>query len=273
MSFLTPDPWSALRRLTPARIALGRVGASQPTEALLAFGLAHAQARDAVHTPLDTDTLATELTEDHWTVLRVHSQAADRAYYLRRPDLGRRLSEASTHMLGAHRPRPEPGTLAFVLADGLSPTAVQRHARPLLQATREGLSGGPFKLGPVVIAEQARVALGDEVGACLGAQAVVVMVGERPGLSSPDSLGVYLTWAPRPGRLDSERNCISNIRPEGLPIKPAADILIGLLIGARRLGATGVKLKDTRPLEIKTTSESALKADTRSTGPSASRST
>jgi ethanolamine ammonia-lyase small subunit len=151
-------------------------------------------------------------------------------------------------MLLESSPQAAPGTLVFVIADGLSATAVQRHARPLLQATRQALSDSPFRLGPVVIAEQARVALGDEVGACLGAQGVVLLVGERPGLSSPDSLGVYLTWAPKLGRLDSERNCISNIRPEGLPIAQAATILARLLEGARRLGGTGIQLKDTTPL-------------------------
>jgi ethanolamine ammonia-lyase small subunit len=259
MSALTPDPWTALRRLTPARIALGRAGASQPTAALLAFGLAHAQARDAVHTPLDTQALGKELAADGWPVLHVHSQAPDRAHYLRRPDLGRRLSQASAHLLEEFRHQTRPGSLVFVLADGLSATAVQRHARPLLQATREALAGSPWPLGPVVIAEQARVALGDEVGACLAAQAIVLLVGERPGLSSPDSLGVYLTWAARPGRLDSERNCISNIRPEGLSSHQAAGILARLLEGAHRLGATGVRLKDTSPLEAIAPADTGLR--------------
>ena len=247
---LTPDPWTDLRELTAARIALGRVGVSQPTQALLEFGLAHAQARDAVHTPLQIEPLTTDLQADGWRVLRVHSRAPDRAHYLRRPDLGRRLDEASAQMLSG--PQQTAGThgselLVFVVADGLSATAVQRHARPLLQAARSALAGSAFTLGPVVIAEQARVALGDEVGQCLGAQAVVLLVGERPGLSSPDSLGIYLTWAPRVGRMDSERNCISNIRPDGLPPAQAARILAGLLAGARRLGATGVALKDDAP--------------------------
>ncbi|MFZ9408369.1 MAG: ethanolamine ammonia-lyase subunit EutC [Burkholderiaceae bacterium] len=275
MNLITPDPWSELRSLTPARIALGRTGASQPTEALLAFGLAHAQARDAVHTPLQTEGLSTELEADGWTVLQAHSRAPDRAHYLRRPDLGRRLNEASVQRLRewAHpstgsgadhhtgRDTSVPGDagrgptrdrVVFVVADGLSATAVQRHARPMLQAARSALtqvrtgSGlqDSFDLGTVVIAQQARVALGDEVGECLRAQAVVLLVGERPGLSSPDSLGIYFTWAPRVGRLDSERNCISNIRPEGLPFAQAATILAGLLAGARRLGASGIALKD-----------------------------
>jgi ethanolamine ammonia-lyase small subunit len=272
MNLITPDPWSELRRLTPARIALGRTGASQPTEALLAFGLAHAQARDAVHTPLQTDALAADLAADGWTVLQAHSRAPDRAHYLRRPDLGRRLDEASVQRLREWDQGPV--QVVFVVADGLSATAVQRHARPLLLAARSALtqvqadpsdqscaedrSDAAFELGPVVIAQQARVALGDEVGECLGAQVVVLLVGERPGLSSPDSLGIYLTWAPRVGRLDSERNCISNIRPEGLPYTQAAAILVGLLAGARRLGASGIALKDETTPTLGANSASAL---------------
>lgn len=306
MNLITPDPWSELRSLTPARIALGRTGASQPTEALLAFGLAHAQARDAVHTPLQTDALAADLEADGWTVLQAHSRAPDRAHYLRRPDLGRRLDEASVQRLRGHTPPsarpsadqhagqgtgfsgeagpgPARGQVVFVVADGLSATAVQRHARPLLQAARSALrqaqadlsdrsctidpSDAAFELGPVVIAQQARVALGDEVGECLGAQVVVLLVGERPGLSSPDSLGIYLTWAPRVGRLDSERNCISNIRPEGLPYAQAAAILAGLLAGARRLGASGIALKDETTPTLGANSVSAL-ASTTETPPS-----
>ena len=268
MSALTPDPWADLRRLTPARIAIGRVGASQPTHALLEFGLAHAQARDAVHTPLQAQPLADELTTDGWTVLQVQSRAPDRAHYLRRPDLGRRLSEASAQVLRQSNSNASSG-LVFVLADGLSATAVQRHARPMLQAARSALAKAGFELGPVVIAQQARVALGDEVGQCLNAQAVVVLVGERPGLSSPDSLGIYLTWAPRVGRMDSERNCISNIRPEGLPPLQAATLLARLLAGARRLGATGIGLKDDSPpaIDLDATPQIALgsggSADTR----------
>jgi len=263
---LTPDPWTDLRELTAARIALGRVGVSQPTQALLEFGLAHAQARDAVHTPLQIEPLTTDLQADGWRVVRVHSRAPDRAHYLRRPDLGRRLDEASAQMLsGQQQTAGTHGSelLVFVVADGLSATAVQRHARPLLQAARSALAGSAFTLGPVVIAEQARVALGDEVGQCLGAQAVVLLVGERPGLSSPDSLGIYLTWAPRVGRMDSERNCISNIRPEGLPPEQAARILAGLLAGARRLGATGVNLKDDTPAALAMTPASALTSSTK----------
>jgi ethanolamine ammonia-lyase small subunit len=248
-----PDRWAQLRRFTPARIALGRTGASQPTSALLAFSLAHAQARDAVHEPMAPAALAEALAAEGFGTLQVRSRAADRPTYLRRPDLGRRLDDASAARLRAAAGAGAPGgdasgpsgpDLVFVIADGLSALAVARHAVPTLVAARALLDG--WTIGPVVIAEQARVALGDEAGELLRARAVALLVGERPGLSSPDSLGVYLTWAPRVGRRDAERNCISNIRPQGLACDEAARTLAALLAGARRLGATGISLKDDR---------------------------
>jgi ethanolamine ammonia-lyase small subunit len=236
------DPWAALRRLTAARIALGRSGAGLPTKPWLDFGLAHALARDAVHAPFDADGLAAALAADGWDSLRVHSAAPDRSAYLQRPDWGRRLDEASVQRLAALPPATGDGPrLAIVLADGLAALAAW-HALPLLAALRPALPH--WRVTPVVLAEQARVALGDPIGAALGADAVVVMLGERPGLSSPDSLGLYLTWAPRPGRHDAERNCISNVRPAGLAPTRAAARLAALLDGARRLGATGVVLKE-----------------------------
>jgi ethanolamine ammonia-lyase small subunit len=235
------DAWTALRAFTPARIALGRTGSSQPTSAQLAFGLAHAQARDAVHASLDVAALDAALRAEGFDTLTAHSRAADRPTYLRRPDLGRRLDDTSLAHLRAAAPASAPD-LVFVVADGLSAVAVARHAVPLLVAARERLAD--WSIGPVVIATQARVALGDEAGEALGARAVALLVGERPGLSSPDSLGIYLTWAPRVGRTDAERNCISNVRPEGLAYGRAAATLAGLLQGARRLGSTGVSLKD-----------------------------
>lgn len=235
------DPWTALRGFTPARIALGRAGASQPTAVQLAFGAAHAQARDAVHAALDIAVLDAALRDAGFATLHARSRAADRPTYLRRPDLGRRLDDASRARLEAAAGGPAP-ELLFVVADGLSALAAMRHAVPLLSAARERLAG--WRIGPVVVAEQARVALGDDCGEALGAAAVAIVLGERPGLSSPDSLGVYLTWSPRVGRTDAERNCISNVRPEGLPYGAAAATLAGLLEGARRLGATGIALKD-----------------------------
>ncbi len=242
-ALVLPDPWTALRAYTPARIALGRTGASQPTAALLAFSLAHAQARDAVHEAFDAASMSIELQADGFHSISVHSRATDRPMYLRRPDLGRRLDAASCDRLrqAADSANAAPD-LVLVVADGLSALAVTRHAQPMIKAIRARLPG--WSIGPVVLAEQARVALGDEAGELLGARAVALLVGERPGLSSPDSLGIYLTWAPRVGRSDAERNCISNIRPEGLTYDQAAATLAGLLEGAKRLGASGIMLKD-----------------------------
>ena len=235
------DPWQELRRFTHARIALGRAGNSLPTDEVLRFGLAHAGARDAVHWPLDAAELEQALSSSGWRTLRVHSQAADRAIYLLRPDFGRRLSEASAALLAQHAGAE--CDLLFVAADGLSALAVQRHVLPLLDAVRILLPPA-WSVGPVVIAEQSRVALGDEIGQLLRARIVVMLVGERPGLSSPDSLGVYLTFAPQVGRSDAERNCISNVRPQGLEYPLAAKKLVWLLTEARRRELTGVALKD-----------------------------
>lgn len=237
-----PDPWSDLRRHTAARIALGRAGASLPTAEWLRFALAHAQARDAVHLQFDDEALAGALAGHGFQALRLESAAADRATYLRRPDLGRRLSGRSAALLQA-LPQAAAG-LVVVVGDGLSARAVHEHALPLLLELRPRLEADAVALGAVALVRQCRVALGDEVGALLGARAVLVLLGERPGLSSPDSLGAYLTWAPRPGRSDAERNCVSNIRPAGQPPAEAARRLAWLLAGARRLGASGVVLKD-----------------------------
>ncbi|AOK28362.1 MULTISPECIES: ethanolamine ammonia-lyase subunit EutC [Burkholderia] len=239
------NPWSELRAFTNARIALGRAGNSLPTAPLLAFNLSHAQARDAVHQPLDADALRRELDAAGFATLAADSAAPDRQHYLRRPDLGRRLSDASRAALaqaaaasgGAARP-----DVVFVIGDGLSAFAAAKQALPLLNAVRPKLDG--WRIGPVVVARQARVALGDEIGELLGARLVAMLIGERPGLSSPDSLGVYLTHAPKVGCHDAQRNCISNVRPEGLPYEAAAHKLHYLLTHARRLGLTGVGLKD-----------------------------
>jgi ethanolamine ammonia-lyase small subunit len=238
--FVAPDPWQALRRFTRARIALGRTGHGLPTEALLAFELSHAKARDAVHHPLEIEPLRSAFEGAGFATLDAHSAAGDRAQYLRRPDLGRRLSPESRGAL--ERARADSPELTFVVADGLSAFAVANHALPLLVAARERLEG--WRIGPVVLARQARVALGDEIGEVLGATLVAVLIGERPGLSSPDSLGIYLTYGPRVGRTDAERNCISNVRPEGLGYAQAAHKLHYLLTQARRLALTGVALKD-----------------------------
>lgn len=236
------NPWQQLRQFTRARIALGRAGHSQTTDTVLAFGLAHAQARDAVHLPLDCAAVASALDRAGFATLPVHSAAPDREHYLRRPDLGRRLDEPSRARLARARPDAAPDVV-IVIADGLSALAAQSHGVPLLCAVRERLPEG-WAMAPVVVAEQSRVALGDEVGELLDARQVVMLIGERPGLSSPDSLGIYLTYAPRVGRTDAERNCISNVRPEGLSYAQAADRLVFLLRGAAALGCSGVALKD-----------------------------
>lgn len=247
MQGVPPDPWNDLRAHTQARLALGRTGAALPTAELLRFGLAHAQARDAVHIPLDADALAAQLHALGHTTRQVHSAAPDRATYLLRPDLGRRLSDADALALRAlgDLPTESSGTvdLLLVVADGLSSLAVTRQAPSLIEAIRQQAPAS-WKIGPVVIAQQARVALGDEVGALLGARLVAVLIGERPGLSSPDSLGIYLTWNPQVGRNDAQRNCISNVRPEGLPPAAAAARLWWLCQEAMQLRLTGVGLKD-----------------------------
>jgi ethanolamine ammonia-lyase small subunit len=243
----TRDPWSDLRRLTPARIALGRTGSSLPTDALLEFGVAHAAARDAVQVPLEVDALRSDLGAMGRFCTFVKSEVHDRAEYLRRPDRGRRLDPESRERLAhaahvAGETSAARGGIVWVLADGLSARAPQEHGVPMLRAAENEL--GQKTPGSIVIATQARVALGDEIGELLEAEFVVVMIGERPGLSSPDSLGIYLTRSPRVGCSDAERNCISNIRPQGLSYAQAAITLSRLITGARRLGATGVRLKD-----------------------------
>lgn len=238
------DPWQALRRLTAARIALGHAGASLPTAAHLAFQLDHARARDAVHHRLDVDALVQALAPAGLSVLRARSVAADRQEYLQRPDRGRCLDAASRQALADGVGGCD---AAFVVADGLSALAVERHAPPLLARVAERLRREGWRLGPAVVVEQGRVAVGDEVGEALGAAMVAVLIGERPGLSSPDSLGVYLTYAPRPGRTDAERNCISNVRPQGLPYEVASHRLTWLMSQARTRRLSGVELKEEAP--------------------------
>lgn len=233
------DLATRLRGLTQARIALGRTGQSLTTTALLDFELAHARARDAVHARLDVDALRATL-RDH-DIVEVHSRADDRATYLQRPDLGRLLDLPDAALL-----MPSGADLAIVIGDGLSATAVHRHAAPLVAALAARL--GNWSIAPLVVAHHARVALGDAIGAALGVDLVVMLIGERPGLSAPDSLGAYLTWGPRRGRRDSERNCVSNIRPpHGLDYAAAAQRIAWLADTARTIRATGTSLKDESP--------------------------
>jgi len=239
-----PHPLAQLRRFTPARIALGRSGNSLPTSELLDFGADHAMARDAVHASLDACGIAGQLAQAGLGSLRIHSAAPDRATYLRRPDLGRRLDDASRSALLSRRLPTKPDLL-FLIADGLSAIAPARYAVAVIEETRKLLGDAPIAPGaPVLIAEQARVALGDEAGEILDAEIVITLLGERPGLSSPDSLGIYLTWHPKVGRSDAERNCISNVRAEGMSPLRAAQTLHHLIGNARRLRLSGVELKD-----------------------------
>ncbi|MFC5548800.1 ethanolamine ammonia-lyase subunit EutC [Massilia aerilata] len=246
-----PDPWQGLRRFTAARIGLGHSGISQPTRAQLDFQLAHARARDAVHDALDSAALGAALRQA-WpgapSPLVLHSAAADRKVYLQRPDLGRRLDTPSRERLRALRggddAHEQPVDLSVVVADGLSARAVAQNAAPFLQALAARLDGAAWLLAPLTIVQQGRVAIGDEIGELLGAKIVVVLIGERPGLSSPDSISIYITWAPSAGLTDERRNCISNVRPAGLGVEEAADKLHWLLGEARSRQLSGVQLKD-----------------------------
>ncbi|MDL2338123.1 MAG: ethanolamine ammonia-lyase subunit EutC [Pseudomonadota bacterium] len=254
-SSVVTNPWSVLRRFTPARIGLGRTGISLPTAAQLDFQLAHARARDAVHRPLEVQALCAEIEALGLSAVPLHSAATTRAMYLQRPDLGRQLGAASRQQLDALRAQRQARgvrshDLAFAVVDGLSALAVQRHTAPLLTEVLALLNGPAgegtprWSIAPVAVVEQGRVAVGDDIGELLDSRIVVVLIGERPGLSSPDSLGLYLTWAPQPGRNDAERNCISNVRPEGLGYRDAATRLVYLLEQARSRQLTGVGLKD-----------------------------
>ena len=238
------NPWQALRRFTDARIALGRVGASLPTTQVLEFGVAHALARDAVYAALDVPRLAADLTPIAGAPIVVRSEAADRREYLLRPDLGRVLNKnEGVHEASPLRAIDPPPDVVFVLADGLSAVAVQQHAAPLLAALLPLLPRG-WRVSPPVIATQARVAIGDDIGEYLGARVAVVLIGERPGLSAADSLGAYLTFDPRRGRTNAERNCVSNIRPAGLPYADAARRIAWLVSVAVERRLTGVGLAD-----------------------------
>ncbi len=245
-----PNPWEALRQFTDARIALGRAGVSVPTGAHLAFQLAHAQARDAVHLALDATELASKLdatfTDLPVPCLSLHSAAADRNTYLQRPDLGRRLNQDSRTRLEqmSVNSGERPYDLALVVVDGLSALAIEQNATPFLNTLRDRLTQEHWSLAPLCIVQQGRVAVGDEVAQLLGARAVVVLIGERPGLSSPDSMGLYLTWMPRVGLTDASRNCISNVRPAGLRYEDAAFKLHYLLSQAKQRQLSGVDLKD-----------------------------
>jgi ethanolamine ammonia-lyase small subunit len=236
-----------LRQLTPARVGLGRAGASLPTQALLEFTLDHARARDAVHSVFDVSSIAAGLGAIELRALQVSSLAVDRTDYLKRPDLGRKLDERSRVLLASER--HDSRDLAIVIGDGLSPAAVNRHAVELVRSLVSRL--GATAVAPVVVASGARVALGDEIGALLGARMVAILIGERPGLSAPESLGAYLTFAPKPGRSDAERNCVSNIHRAGLSYDEAAFRIAWLIREGLARQVTGVALKDESGLQAR----------------------
>ncbi|MDF2192837.1 ethanolamine ammonia-lyase subunit EutC [Paraflavitalea sp. CAU 1676] len=239
------DPWASLRAFTAARIALGRTGTAIPLQEVLSFRMAHAHARDAVYSLLQVEPLTQQLTVLGLPVNQLHSQAADRHEYLQRPDKGRRLNEGSVaQLMGNNSPYTSDAAIAIILADGLSATAVNHHAVPLLSQLIPLLQNINLRLLPVSLVQQGRVAIGDEIAMLQQATLVVVLIGERPGLSSPDSLGIYITYQPRVGLTDEARNCISNVRPEGLSYQAAADKLYWLIRESLRLRVSGVELKD-----------------------------
>ncbi len=251
---VTRNPWDQLREFTSARIALGRSGNSVPTDELLSFQLDHAQAMDAVHCALNVDSLVAQLS-DSYSILEqtlelpvvVTSKVTDRFMYLQRPDLGRQLDESSWKKLEAiSKEHNTELDLAIVVADGLSSVAIQNHAVPMITRLVSLLSSDdhPWTLAPITVVKQGRVAVGDDVGECFNAKAVLVLIGERPGLTSPDSMGMYLTWGAKRGSKDSDRNCISNVRPQGLNYDDACQRAFYLLKEARRLQLSGVNLKD-----------------------------
>ena len=233
--------WDELRLLSGARIGLPRVGASLATGPLLDFKLAPARARDAVHDELDTTQLKTDLAPLGLDVIVAGSAAEDRQRYLMRPDLGRRLSSEAEASIAKHANRYD---VAFVIADGLSARAVQRHAQPVLAGTIPALRAEGWRIAPLVVVRHGRVAVGDAIAALLGSKSVAVLIGERPGLTAPDSMGAYLTWQPHPGTTDADRNCISNIRPDGIGYADAAFKLAHLVRAMRARRISGVQLKD-----------------------------
>lgn len=239
------DPWQVLRTLTDARIALGRAGSSVPTGPQLDFQWAHAQARDAVHHPLNIASMTAALEKLSPEVCMVGSAAKDRPTYLQRPDLGRRLDSDSRKRLDAQAAKTKGSPdLVIVIADGLSALAIEHNAARFLSCLLPALRAQAFTLAPIILVQQGRVAIGDEIGEVLNAKMVAILIGERPGLSAPDSMGIYLSWQPKIGLHDSSRNCLSNIRPQGMSDVVAVEKFMYLLCEATRRKLTGVALKD-----------------------------
>jgi ethanolamine ammonia-lyase small subunit len=242
-NIVEPDSWESLKAYTAARIALGRTGTAEPLQALLQFRLAHAHARDAVYAVLDQELLLHKLHSLQQAAFVLHTQAANRSEYLQYPDRGRRLHAHAIDQLKAFNSTGY--DICLVLADGLSATAINNHAIPVLKLLLPLFESARLSIAPICVVQEGRVAIGDECGHLLQAKLVAVLIGERPGLSSPDSLGVYLTYHPTPGLTDESRNCISNIRPEGLPYQAAAEKISYLINESLRLQLSGVALKDT----------------------------
>lgn len=247
---LTRDAWGELRRLTSARIALGRCGVSLPTSELLRFQADHASAIDAVYAPFDRIKVSDELERAGLETIVLDTGAADRATYLRRPDLGRKLCVESRERLAAMARAAEPFDVVLAITDGLSSTAVSRHAVPVATQMIARLRERGYSVGPVAIVSHGRVAVQDEIGEIVRARVAVSLIGERPGLGSPDSLGAYLVHRPRLGKTDADRNCVSNIRPDGLGYDDAVETLMWLIAQALERGVSGVDLKDDRQLSL-----------------------
>jgi ethanolamine ammonia-lyase small subunit len=243
---IQPDVWSSLRSFTAARIALGRTGISVPLKESLQFKMAHAHARDAVFSVLDENELTNTLEEMNQPWFFLHSKAKDRNEYLRRPDLGRRLNNSSLEQLQTCNSRSF--DVVIVVADGLSAMGINTHAMQVFRLLAKKLVSANISFAPVCIIKQGRVAIADEIGELLKAKLSLILIGERPGLSSPDSMGAYLTYNPKVGLTDESRNCISNIRPEGLNYQAAADKIFYLIQESLRLKLSGVKLKDNSEL-------------------------
>jgi len=241
MKIVLSDPLTPLKEFTAARIAIGRTGTSIPIKETLQFKLAHAHARDAVYSVLDAEGLTNGLKTFNLPLLHLHSKALTRHKYLKRPDHGRQLDEASEEQLKDHNSGYD---IAIIIADGLSAEAVNENAIDLLKILLPKLQSAKLKIAPLCLVEQGRVAVGDDIGYGLNAQLSLILIGERPGLSSADSMGAYLTYNPKPGLTDESRNCISNIRPQGLKAKPAADKIFYLIIEALKRKLSGVGLKD-----------------------------
>lgn len=237
-----PDPWGSLKAFTSARIALGRTGIATPLKEVLDFKMCHAHARDAVYSMLEVDALEEALQQFHSSVIIVSSRASDRTVYLQRPDHGRNLDAASANNLKNESSYSV--DVVIIIADGLSATAINKHAIQLLKKLIPLLKQSVLTIAPLVIAQQARVAISDEIGSLLNAKLSLILIGERPGLSSPDSMGAYITYHPSPGTTDESRNCVSNIRPEGLSYDLAAEKIAKLISASLQLKLSGIMLKD-----------------------------